>query len=125
MKKILFTIVLIFITASFSYAQTPTTGKSQIGWDQEAPTLAEAQGYIYKYYADDSATGITLVSVTCSGATSPFLCQVAFPAFTPGPHNLVLTASNLAGESLKSSPPLTFKFVVTPATPGNVRIIGG
>lgn len=109
--------------ASFSYGQTtPASQTSKIGWDQEAVTLADAQGYIYKYYADSYAIGVVLNNVTCTGTVSPFQCQVAFPAFTPGEHNLTLTAENLAGVSPPSNV-LSFKFVVTPSAPGNVRII--
>lgn len=120
MKKILFTIIILLV-ASTVYAQPPVTGANKIGWDQAAPTLADAQGYTYKYYPDSATVGTTLVSVTCAGTVSPYQCQVPFPAFTPGPHNLTLTAGNLAGESVKSAP-LSFAFVVTPGAPTNLII---
>jgi len=120
MKRILFAAILLFV-ASTIYAQPPVTGANKIGWDQPAPTLTEAQGYTYKYYPDSAIVGTTLVSVTCAGTVSPYQCDVLFPAFTPGPHNLTLTASNLAGESVKSAP-LSFAFVVTPGAPINLRI---
>lgn len=123
MKKVMLAIILLSI-ASAVYAQPPSAvGTSKLGWDQEAITLAEAQGYTYKYYADNATTGIALTSVVCAGTVSPFQCEAPFPAFTPGNHSLQLSTSNLAGESAKSTPPLDFTFVVTPATPNRVRII--
>jgi hypothetical protein len=120
MKKILVAVILLLI-ASTVYAQPPATGANKLGWDQAAPTLADAQGYTYKYFPDSATTGTALVSVTCIGATSPYQCDVAFPAFTPGPHTLTLTTSNIAGESVKSLP-LNFAFVVTPGAATNLRI---
>ncbi len=114
--------ITLFLAVSTN-AQTPGAGaNSKIAWDQPAGTLVEAQAYTYKYYPDSAATGTTLVGVTCAGTTAPFQCEVAFPAFTPGSHTLTLTAGNIAGESAKSSPPLSFVFVVTPGIPGNVHI---
>jgi hypothetical protein len=121
MKRAYFLAVLIVTFASVAYAQPPATGSSKIGWDQAAPTLAEAQGYTFKYYPDTATVGTTLISVTCVGTVSPYQCEVAFPAFTPGAHTLTLTANNLAGESVKSAP-LSFAFIVTPSSPSNVRI---
>lgn len=123
MRRHLFTVVLIALVAvaAPAFAQAPVTGANKIGWDQAAPTLADAQGYTYKYYADAATTGITLAGVTCAGTTSPYQCEVPFPAFTPGNHTLTLTAGNLAGESVKSAP-LSFAFVVTPGAPVNLRI---
>jgi hypothetical protein len=123
MKKKYFLAVLISILtfASVASAQPPATGTSKIGWDQAAPSLAEAQGYIYKYYPDSATVGTTLNLVTCIGTISPYQCEVAFPAFTPGAHTLTITAGNIAGESAKSSP-LNFAFVVTPSIPTNLKI---
>jgi hypothetical protein len=94
---------------------------STIQWDQPAPTLADAQAYTYKYYADGSTTGVVFNGVTCNGTASPFTCTVLFPAFTPGNHTIRLTAQNIAGESTPSSP-FGFTFVVTPSSPNNIRI---
>ena len=120
MKRIIFAIIILSL-ASTVYAQTPATGTSKIGWDQSATTLAEAQAYTYKYYPDSATTGVTLTSVTCIGTTSPYQCEVPFPAFTPGSHALTLTTSNEAGESAKSSV-LNFKFVVVASAPTNLKI---
>jgi len=118
MKKILLVLALTALP-NVLYAQaTPT---SKLAWDQAAPTLTDANGYTYKYYPDGAATGVTLASVTCTGSSSPYACQVNYPAFTPGNHTLQLTATNAAGESVKSSP-FAFAFVVIPAAPANIRI---
>lgn len=120
MKKILFTIVFLMV-ASVAFAQPPATASNKLGWDQAALTLAEAQAYTYKYYPDNGVAGITLTPATCTGTTSPFSCEAPFPVFTPGPHTLTLTTSNLAGESPKSLP-LSFVFVVTPTSPTTLII---
>jgi hypothetical protein len=96
---------------------------SKLTWDQpNVPDAPTAQGYTFKYYPDAVVTGTALASVTCSVITAPTVtCTVAFPAFTPGSHTLALTASNIAGESVKSAP-LAFTFVVVPSAPNSLRI---
>lgn len=101
------------------HAQTGTPA-SQLVWDQAAPTLAAAQAYVYRAYADGATTASTLPA-TCTGASSPFVCRAPFPPFTPGSHTLALTAGNEAGESPRSAV-LTFTFVLIPSVPANVRI---
>lgn len=104
----------------------PAASSSRLTWDQAAPDLATAQGYTYRQYADGATTGAALAGVTCVAyaGTQPGLvatCAAPFPAFTPGPHTVTITAGNLAGESAPSSP-FAFVFVVVPATPVNVRL---
>jgi hypothetical protein len=120
MKKILSAIPCILF-ASTLYAQ-PATPTSKVQWDQDALDLATAQAYAYKHYSDGSTTGVTLGSVVCTGTAPTFVCVAPIPTYTQGNHNISLTASNSAGESLKSSP-LNFAFVTVPATPRNLRII--
>ena len=103
------------------FAQAPATPSNGLAWDQAAPDLATAQGYVYRYYPDGAATG-TILTAVCSGAASPFSCRANFPAFTPGSHTLQTTAANAAGESVKSSP-FAFVFVVQPAAQTNLRIV--
>lgn len=118
MKKLLLAFLLF---ASVASAQPPASSNQRFSFDEAAPTLADAQAYTYKYYPDGNATGVTFTGVTCSGTASPFLCSVLIPAFTPGNHSITLTATNVAGESAKSSP-FAFVFVVTPSVPANIRI---
>lgn len=119
MKKFVLALMFVGVT-SLAPAQTGTPA-SKLAYDQSAATLAEAQAFTYKYYPDGSATGTTLTSVVCSGATAPYTCVVSFPAFTPGTHTLQLTAANVAGESVKSAV-FSFTFVVQPTAPANIRI---
>lgn len=112
-------IAVFLLVPALAFGQAAATKK--LAWDQAASNLAEAQAYAYKYYADGSASGVALSGVTCSGAASPFVCEVAFPAFTPGPHTIAVTASNVAGESV-ASPVFSFTFSVVPTPPANVRI---
>lgn len=120
-------ILILAFTISFlitTYAFSQVIATDRIGWDQIAPSLADAQGYTYRYYPDAVTTGTILTPVVCSGTTSPFVCSAAFPAFTPGAHTLTLTAANIAGESGKSSV-YSFTMEIIPNAPSNIRHIRG
>ena len=121
MKLFLGAFLLLITFTNFANAQSQVVSASKIAWDQDAPTVVEAQGYTYKYYPDGFNVGNPLTNVTCAGNTSPFVCNAPFPPFVPGSHSIEITASNLAGESLKSNS-LAFLFVVTPAIPRSLRI---
>jgi len=112
--------VILFVLMVPSIAQAQATSTNKLTIDQGAPDLATANSYIYKYYPDNTNTGI-VITMVCTGVATPFVCSGAFPAFTPGAHTLTLTASNLAGESAKSVV-LSFTFVVIPSAPLNPRI---
>jgi len=120
MKKFLFLLPLFILGFAINANAQASAGK-KLAWDQVAPSLAEAQGYIYKFYSDGSNVANTMTSTTCTGTTAPFTCTNNFPPFTPGPHTLTITASNSAGESAKSTV-FTFTFVVVPSTPTNIRV---
>lgn len=112
-----------FMLCAVPVAAQTGTPSSQLAWDQPAQTLAAAQALTFGYYPDAVTTRTALTGVTCAGTTAPFQCAVAFPAFTPGNHTLTISASNVAGESGKSTV-LTFAFVVVPGTPTNPHIVG-
>lgn len=116
-KSLMFSILLLIIPVQLS---AQATINNKILFDQGAIDLATANSYTYKYYPDNAAVGVNLPTV-CTGTSSPFTCSAAFPAFTPGSHTLTITASNIAGESPKSSV-LSFTFVIIPSIPTNVRI---
>lgn len=118
MKRWLFITALVLLLPRVSAAQA--TQASRLEFDQAATTLAEAQALTIRYYPDAITPGV-VAPVTCAGTTSPFVCSIAFPAFTPGPHTITLTAANAAGESLKSTP-FSFTFVVIPSPPQNLRL---
>jgi hypothetical protein len=120
-KSVMLSVVMVVGFAGLACAQA--TSQSKLGWDQDAPDLVSANSYTYKHYDDSGTTGTVLTPTTCVGTTTPFQCQAPFPAFTPGAsHNIVATATNAAGESLKSTP-FTFTFIVIPNPPKNLRII--
>ena len=125
MKKLIsLAAIAVFALGTQRGVFTQAVNTSRLAWDQDAPTLEDAQSYTYKYYPDSSTTGIILKEVTCTGTATPFQCSVPFPAFTPGKHTIQLSASNIAGEGTKSSV-FSFTFVVVPSAPANIRIIGG
>jgi hypothetical protein len=111
-------LVLLLLLPGVVYAQAIPSSK--LAWDQSGVDLATVQAYTYKYYPDLATTGTTLSNVTCSGTTSPFQCEVAYPAFTPGNHTIKISASNIAGETLSDL--FAFTFVVQPAKPLNLHI---
>lgn len=113
-----FLVGLWLTSTAWAQSVTPT---SRLAWDQQAATVAEAQALTYRYFADGGTTGVSVTGVTCTGPTAPFVCQVPFPAFTPGAHTIRLTAGNTAGESALSAA-LSFVFVVIPTPPANLRI---
>lgn len=119
MKRIGIIVAYLLCVSTLVFGQA-APGK-KLAWDQAASSLAEAQAYTYKYYADGATTGVALSGVTCTGTASPYVCEVAYPAFTPGAHALTLTSSNPAGESGPSAS-FAFSFVVIPASPANLRI---
>ena len=109
--------VVLFLS---NVAQAQVTSASKLTWDQDAPDLALASSYIYKY-SGDALAPVVLTGVTCTGVGSPFVCSAPFPAFSPGLlHSITLTAGNVAGDSLPSTP-LVFTFVVVPSPPRNLR----
>jgi hypothetical protein len=126
MKRGLF-VVLFLLWTSAAFAQA--SAASKIMWDQTAADLTTAQSLLYKHYDDAIPAGVALTPVVCTAAppATPtlFPCSAPFPAFTPGTtHTIALTAGNLAGESLKSTP-LSFTFIVIPSPPQNLRIVKG
>lgn len=123
MKIMCFSAALFLAALASVEVAAQAIPSSKFGWDQTAPTLADAQGYTYRIYADGATTGQALANVTCvtTATAGTFSCDAPIPAFTPGNHTATLTASNIAGESAKSSP-LAFTFVVTPAVPAGLRI---
>lgn len=113
----------MLLVAGTVQAQSVTPA-NKLAWNQQAPDVATANAYVYKYYADGAIVGV-MVAATCAAAIAPDTtgetCSFPFPAFTPGSHSLTLTASNIAGESAKSAP-ITFTMIVTPVAPGSLRI---
>lgn len=104
---------IIFVLTLFSIG-VQGQASNKLNWTQDALSLADAQSYTYRLYADGSLTGTVVSSVTCNGTTSPYACQIPFPIFSPGNHTIQLTAENITGESAKSTPPFAFVFPVAP-----------
>lgn len=120
-----FAALIIAGLSSTASAQTSVIPGDKLAWDQQAADLATAQAATYKLYADGAATGTVLTPVTCTVQTPPltgnFTCSTPFPAFTPTVlHSVKASATNEAGESLQSTA-FSFKFVVVPSVPTNLR----
>lgn len=114
-------VVGLFVAASAS-AQTVTSG-SRLAWDQAGQTVATATSATYKAYVDTSTTGVALAGVTCvvGVPSTTATCSANFPALTPGSHTIALTQSIGTAESLRSTPPFAFEYVVV-VVPTNVRM---
>ena len=109
-----FLLFVLLLIPNLSYGQT-----RQFAWEQEATSAEAATSFIYKYYLDGRVTGTAIVGTKCSGSASPFTCVSSSPAFTPGTHSIVLTASTEGLESEKSIA-LTFTVAIM-SPPKNVR----
>lgn len=122
--KKLFLVILLLLPSTIVRGQSiPNAGPNDsFGWGQSAPTLNDANAYVYKYYLDGATTGSVFTAVKCTGTTSPFSCQVRIPTFAPGQHSVTFTAANSTGESVQSTP-FAFVYGNPPTSPNNISII--
>ena len=95
--------------------QAPSSVTLTAQWDQTAGTLAEARGYVYRYYVDGAAAGAVLAPVTCDEFPNPsippttFACYAPFTMTVAGPHTLTVSVELTTGErSAQSTPPAAF-----------------
>jgi hypothetical protein len=123
MKRLFLACTFLLAFAGLASAQQAGVSSS-LQWDMAAADLATANALTFRHYDDAAMTGVVFTGVSCVGATSPFVCTVPFPAFTPGSHTVAVSAANAAGESPRTAP-LAFTFLVIPATPTTLRIAGG
>lgn len=127
LRTLLRTIALVLL-ANIASAQT-ASNTSRLSWEIIASSLIEVNLYTWKYYPNAAATGVVFPTpVTCAASTTAneFTCSVAFPAFTPGPHTLNVTATDItAGEGPKSATPFSFTFSVIPGAVRNLRLTVG
>ena len=113
-KRLLLTLALVLV-ASVASAQvpSPTPPNFRLAWDHDG---INTDGYSLSI---DGAR--TLITPVCTG-TAPRICEIPFPALTPGTHAIVIGAFNEAGEAV-SAPALSLSVFVKPSDPTNVRII--
>jgi len=115
----------VLLVAAPAHAQT-AAGTDKLYWDQAAPDLATAQSYRYQAYVDASA-GV-IMTATCTGTASPFVCNAQLPPLQTGKHTVSITAGiqtstgSFAESSKAPVPPLPFELVVAPSSAANVRI---
>jgi hypothetical protein len=128
-RPIVNTLVLVFLFAFPLMASAQTSGgpTSRLGWDQAAPSLAAAQGFVYEAFFDGTQT-VTTLTATCTGTASPFSCVAPFPALSTGAHSTQIRAVDtvsVVGQRLVSPLSTTFNFtlVALPGAPTNVRIV--
>lgn len=125
MRRLLALVFLALAIPALAGAQTATvTPTNKFGFNEQGPDLATIQAYTYRVYADAVVVGTPTVAV-CTAPVLPdttgFTCTFPVPPFAPGSHTLALSAANAAGESAKSAP-ISFTMIITPGTPGGLRI---
>ncbi len=127
MTRIARALAVWLVSAGTLGAQTPAPPGSRLGFDQQAPDLATAQGYDYAAYVDKGPRTV-LAAATCQSSVPPglFTCVANLPAMTPGDHAIELTAattvSGVLVESLRSVP-FAVRVVIAPAPPQSLRIV--
>ena len=96
-----------------------------VAWSQNAGTVEEVRGYIYRYYLDGAQNGAQLFSVTCGGTQSPWECHAPLPVTLGGTHTLALSAELTTGEKGPRSETTTFtiELIGAPTGLGPVIII--
>jgi hypothetical protein len=126
MKKLILLLSIILIpSSSFSQVQVGPTAKMVFNAPTGATTVAQALSFTYKHYIDNTTTGTTFVP-TCSIVLLNVECESPLPALTVGNHSIQITATNVAGESLKVPvPALSFTVLAVPVfqSNGNFRLV--
>lgn len=107
-------------------AQVAALQSDRLAWDQQAASLADANGFKYQAYLDGAPAGVTLV-VDCQGAASPYTCTARLPPLTPGQHTVQLTAAMVLPDSRiaesEKSPVFSFRVFVGPMPPAQIRLV--
>lgn len=120
-------ILVSFLSVSIFAQSVPTitVGQAQncnIGWDQTADSLTDAQTNRYDVVTNGLAPVTT--PATCSGQNSPYLCKIPLPIKTVGTHNV--TIQSYLSDGTPGGISATFTFKITgnpPQAPANLRLI--
>lgn len=97
---------------------------AQVAWDITGPSLTVVAGYTYRAFFDTDTVGVVMpAACAVTTGTLLFTCQSQLPALTVGTHTVQVSASNSDGAGPRSAV-YTFRLVVLPAQPSNVRISG-
>lgn len=122
---------LLALAPAAAAAQTPVGPTTEYGWDQEAPSLADARAYRYTWFVD-GVRNIVALPITCAEKSPPvanvFDCRTAAPTMAAGHRVLALTAAVQASGQWIESPrsnTLTVLLITAapPAVPRNLRAI--
>lgn len=84
-------------------------GRERIGWDQEAPSVAELDTYRYFVYVDGVRHPAVDPHCTRTGGAAGYRCSAALPPMSDGRHTLELTMQHDRQESPRSAPVAVFK----------------
>lgn len=105
-------------------APPPVIGGQFFGFDYQDADLASAAVVRFEMQIDSgtwTTVGIPSDTLPITGGKT---YKVPVPAITPGNHTVTFRACNvdLCGGAAS---PFAFKFVIVPALPTNIRIVGG
>jgi len=122
----LFHLSLLLLLPTLAEAQVTqlVLGVGRISMDVAKPTLAETQAQVYKLYAPPTATTGVVLTVTCTGTSSPFACTFPIAVIPIPPTGTIafavsasITAADGTQESAKTSAPFVLGRAATPAAP--------
>jgi hypothetical protein len=119
MRTLITALALVLAISVPSFAQTtvpsPIPPTTRIAFDHDGLNTTG-----YKLKVD---TGEPTIVATTPLAGSPGSLTIAFPALTPGVHELTVSAFNADGEA--ASDIFTVRVTVVPAKPLNLRLAAG
>lgn len=115
MRRLLLAATLLLVLPVLAHAQTDVTPgpTTKLAWDHDGINVDR-----FELKVDGTLS-----------ATIPFAFEqdgtyeTPFPALTPGVHQLIVAACNIAG--CADSDPFLVRVVVVPAKPSNIRIVVG
>lgn len=128
MKRIAVLVVLVLAVAGVVWSQSVprATADMRLAWDQDAESLADAQAYVYTAYVDGATAG-TVITPTCTGTTTPFVCAAPLPVTSIGAHSVIVAAQTALDGGVLSvearSLPFNFRIVGPATAPGRLRLI--
>lgn len=119
-RLLMFVVVVLAMFAAPLYGQAIATSGQGFAWDYSDAAIAAGVVRFELQLDGGTWTSVGLATVVETRATDKTY-RVAMPALTPGPHTAAVRACNVDVCSEPTSL-LSFKLVVVPETPGNLRI---
>lgn len=115
MKRLLLAALLCLFLPALAHAQTDVTpgSNTKLAWDHDGVNVER-----FEIKVDGQVNSTIPFAFEQDGTY-----EAPFPALTPGIHQLIVAACNIAG--CADSDPFLVRVVVVPAKPSNLRIVTG